>query len=353
MNCKHVHKLMSRTVDGLTSQRERTLLDQHLSECPRCLEEFADIVSLDRALSEALPLQETLGDGFATQVAAKLPVRGSRLPMLREAFVMSRVRYAVLALVVLGAVIGCLYSSHSGNNQALAAVQRAMARAASLHYTFEPTSPGARNQKAEVWSTPSASKSVGGYGWTIVKQGVIYTYLSRYKTLFMSQAAGVDPSFAFNVMVDPRTVADVSGVRLPRVTIRDVRIDERPMLRIEIEYTKDKPQADRKEHERLVEKMREVVSGRGKRKEPQDRMRHVYVTHVRLVFVVEPSTNLVRSMDIYAPNQRGSGWSLVARCASIDYNIELPKGFFEIKTPPGTRVYDLREHSGAEKGASP
>ena len=99
MNCKQSRELMNKATDGLLSENERALLDQHLAECPRCAEESADLVSFDGVLSKALPLQETLGDGFAARVANGLPAR-RRLSILKEVFTMSRLKYAVIAVVM-------------------------------------------------------------------------------------------------------------------------------------------------------------------------------------------------------------------------------------------------------------
>jgi hypothetical protein len=60
----------------------------------------------------------------------------------------------------------------------------------------------------------------------------------------------------------------------------------------------------------------------------------------------------VKSVDHYVPNEQGDGWRPLGRIATIDYNVDLPDDFFDLKTPPGTRVIDLREDSGVEKNTA-
>ena len=346
MNCKYAHKLINKSVDGLANPKDKAILDEHLSECPRCSEEYADIVSLDGVLTRALPLQATLGDDFATRIAERLPARGGRLSILKEAFVMSRLKYAVPAMVVVVIVIGSLLASHFKNNQVLAAVRSAMAQVESLHFRLDLVGPKPPDwQSPEIWMTRDASKKVDQLGWNISKEGGNYNYSSRYKILFITRSG--DTGKNFGMMVDPIETLRVTEDPSVHLTVRHTEHDGKPMQQIEAESTGEAPKRSKQSVERsrrIRQRRLEII---------QEQMgirtgRPVHLTTMRgrpgkQVYLVNPSTNLVQSVDLYTQNRQGGGWRLILRAATIDYNVNLPDDFFDIKPPPGTKVYDLRD----------
>ena len=339
MNCKQARRLMGKNINGLAGPAETALLNQHIADCPHCSREHAELASLDCELAKALPLHATLGDDFAAQVAEKLTGRGNRLSTLKEAFLMSRLKYAVIMAVVLAVVVGYLFFPRSTDNQAFAAVQSAMAKVKSLHYKFEyaqPRSPG--NDYVECWATPTAVKAVHSGGWwAVLKEGVCYSYLSEYKVLFITP---VRHEAEFGMMVDPRDIGNWPAEEEPRMTIRDVEIGGKPMVRIEVTLTKKAPDAEQR---RLTERTREVIAEIEGRRKPTPAPVSGE-SRIRIVFLADTSTDLVQSEDLYAADRVRGGWLHIGGIASIDYNVDLPDDFFDVKTPPGTRMVDLRNN---------
>jgi hypothetical protein len=342
MNCKYAYELINKNVDGLASPKEKALLERRLSTCSHCSEEYAAVASLDGLLAKALPLQESLGDGFATRVAGRLPARGSRLSILKEAFVMSRMKYVVLAAVVLAIVIGCLFAPRSRNNQALAAVQSAMAQVESLHFRIAtPTEPKQPHWQAEVWATRDAWKQTDKNGWRIVKGGAHYYYDSRHKVLFILPARNT--AEMFGEMVDPRKIVGLT--KQPKmhvsVTVQDIDRDGKPMLQIAVERTGTALKETEVRSSRIWRKMAEILEGQSRAEGTKARGVMVRVV-AKQVCLVDPTTNLVQSVEYFAKSRKNDEWELAARVTSINYNVNLPDHFFDVKTPPGTKVYDLR-----------
>ena len=348
MNCKQARTLMGKNINGLADSAETARLNQHIADCELCSREYAELAGLDRVLATALPLHATLGDDFATQVAERLTGRGNRLSTLKEAFLMSRLKFAIVAALVLAVGVGYLLFPRSTDSQALAAIQSAMAKVKSLHYKFEyDVQSRSPHNYVECWATPNAAKAVhSGVWWAVVKEGVYYNYLSEYKVLFIAPISTSRPAAEFGMMVDPRDIGNWPAEQGPRIIIRDVEVGGKPMVRIEVTLTK---QAQNTELRRLSKKIGEVIAEIERREPPQRKVTPapvVYESRLRTVFLADPSTDLVQSVDLYTPNPKGDGWSLIARIPSIDYNVDLPDDFFDVKTPPGTRVVDLRD--GAE-----
>ena len=341
MNCKRTHKLIDKSIDGLISQEQQFFLNEHLSGCKQCSEEYAGVVGLDGVLAEALPLQATLGDGFAARVAERLPARASRLSILKEAFVMSRLKYAVLVFVLAAVAIGCLFAPRTGDNQALAAVQSAMARVKSLHYKIDAVGPAQPHWSApEMWSTRDAFKQVDRTGWHITKGGVQYDYNSRSRILFILDAPVADIGEAFGMMVDPMEILRIKNDPSVRVTVRDTECDGKPMQQIDVEDDRHPSKESSERHMRLARKMGEIIAEQEGR--PAVGIKVTRARRLKPIFLVDPSTSLVRSVDYYAPNQEGGSRTPVFKVRYIDYNIDLPKDFFDAKTPAGAKVYDLR-----------
>jgi hypothetical protein len=248
-------------------------------------------------------------------------------------------------MVVLVVVIGSLLASHFRNNQVLAAVRSAMAQVESLHFRLDLVGPKPPDwQSPEVWMTRDASKNTDKLGWRIIKKGGNYNYSSRYKILFITRSG--DTGKNFGMMVDPIETLRVTEDPSHHLTVRDTEYHGRPMQQIEVEPTGEAPKRSKQSVERsrrIRQRRLEII---------QEQMgirtgRPVHLTTERArpgkqVYLVNPSTNLVQSVDIYAPNRRGRGWRPVLRVARIEYNVKLPKDFFDPKPPPGTKVYDLR-----------
>ena len=348
MNCKHAHKLINKSTDGLASPEEKASLEGHLSTCPRCAEEYAAVSSLDGLLAKALPLQETLGDGFAARVSEKLPACGSRLPILKEAFVMSRTKYVVLAVVVLAIVIGCLFATGSKNNQVLAAVQSAMAKVESLHYRIAPPAgPKPPNRQAEVWLTRDAFKLTDKdkTQWHIIKGGAQYYYLSSFKVMIILPTAW-DTATVFGAMLDPREIVNLTKESETHVSVKvqDTERNGKPKKQIEVERTGTPSKETQERSNRIFQKLAEIMQ---EQLHTQGKKGKVATTRHRIVgkevYFVDPTTNLVQSVEYFAKGRENGEWQFVARVASIDYNVDLPDDFFDVKTPPGTKVYDLRD----------
>ena len=350
MTCKQAKRLIDRSLDGLATAPEKALLEGHLSTCQACSAESAAVERLNGLLAESLPLQAALGAGFAAQVAERLTSAETRRSILKEALVMSRLKYAVLVGVMLAVVVGCLLAPHSGDSQALAAVQSVMARVKSLHFRADLPGPKPADWCApEVWARRDASKETTETGWRITKGGVQYLYLSRFKVMFILSSAE-DTAKMFGELADPRAIVSLTkepGIHAS-VAVQDLQRNGKPMRRIEVQLSgTGRPTKKTDERsDRVLRKMNEVIEERLR----EEGTKHRLVTEVagrggirsKQTYLVDPSTNLVQSMEIFAPDRENGGWRCVGRVASIDYNIDLPDRFFSTETPPGTKVYDFR-----------
>lgn len=344
MNCKQASKLISKSVDGFVSPDERLHLEQHLSTCQRCSEAYSDLVYVDSLLSRALPLQATLGDGFAAQVVGNLPVRRNRLTILKEAFLMSRFKYAVPIVVIMIVALGCLLMPHSKDNQALAAMMSAMSKVKSLHFKYEYLTHERQHSDPEVWVTPKAMKSVNGTGWIVCKNNTLYNYHTKDKYLIVTPLPSTDTRKIFAMLVDPRVIAGIARNASVNITTKDLKYDGKPMRQIEVEQVPSEPS---KQYKRLLNKVTEIVaqqiSHRGQDGERR-RLMTMHAPRTKLVYLVDPKTNLAKNVNIYQYRESDRGWTHLLRVAKIDYNIHLGNSFFSTNTPSGTKVHDLRLH---------
>ena len=356
MNCKQAQELIAAVVDGAAGARERDSLQRHLAACRRCYAEYAQQVELDRALGEALPLPVSLGEEFAARVVAQASclsdprkleacaTAGSLRYGWKLVLRRARLKYALVGAVVLAVAAYLLIPTRSLDSQALAAIQQAMSRVKSVHWIMVTTLPEARAQNPgmECWSTPTASRAVNPGGWQLFTQSRRYRYLRSTKTLFIIPAGLLSPGEMFTGMVDPQSITRVARGRKQRVAIENIQTKLNGKAWRRVTVISDPPKnADREARRmrRLTQMMRKYLpKPRGGRYTRAT----VVVPRVKAVYLVDPSTNLVRSMGAYIPSRSGDGWREVARTTLIEYNTKPPSGTFYLpKVPAGTKTVDL------------
>ena len=103
MQCSQASKLMSLRLDGLLESTAQTALDEHLSSCLRCREDWQSLRALSQLL-EAAPMAQP-APGFAGRVAHRVArVRGRGEVRRRGLLLLGSL--AVLSLVTVPSLIG-------------------------------------------------------------------------------------------------------------------------------------------------------------------------------------------------------------------------------------------------------
>ena len=344
MKCKQALSLMERALDGVIRPSETALLDKHLASCERCRAEYCDLMEMDRSLSEALPLQQTLGDGFAAKVMDNIPERRSRLSILKEAFQMSRLKYAVASMIILLLAAYFLFPSQSFDARAFAAVQDAMGRVKSVHWIFN--AGHGDDHEVEIWTTPEATKQEFGNAWTLVKDGKSYGYFPQANVMLIGPKLISIPLQMFEGMIDPRSVTRYNRY-LSKSDIRTSEVvkDGQPMLKVEI-VSSPKTMRLASMVRNKVEKIANREISTAKRERILDVVDHLSrVKKVKTVFLADKSTHLVRSLELYIPASNGKDWMPIGKTTMVEYDLDIPSDFFNLPdVPKGTKKVDLSHY---------
>ena len=103
MQCSQASKLMSLSLDGLLESAAQSALDEHLSSCLRCTEDWQSLRALSQ-LFEATPMAQP-APGFAGRVTHRVArVRGRRELQRRGLLLLGSL--AVLSLLTVPSLIG-------------------------------------------------------------------------------------------------------------------------------------------------------------------------------------------------------------------------------------------------------
>lgn len=336
ITCRQAHELMKQALDAATDSAEEETLDEHLADCTRCAAEFADLACLDdKALSDALPLQVTLGEDFAARVTAQLPARRSSSRTLKEAFLMSRLKYAFAGILIIALAIYLLFPPLGFDAKALAAAQEAMSKVKSVHYVVDVTAP--QHAGFEAWSSATATKLEYRGSWVIVKDGVSFGYVPSAKTLFVGRLGPLD---RLSSVVDPKYITRLTYLRNSKITMKTVRWHNKRMTRVEVVSGWKIPDQAVDTGRKMAEAITQYVPSWKSLTTLDSKVARV--TRSKAVFIIDPSSNLVRNVECFAP--KGKGWRSVARTTLVEYNLDLPASLFNVpKMPAGTKTVDLRK----------
>ena len=103
MQCSQASKLMSLSLDGLLDTAAQVTLDEHLSSCPRCKEDWESLLVLSQLL-EAAPMARP-APGFAARVAHRVARTHAKQEVRRRALLLVG-SLAVLSLLTVPSLIG-------------------------------------------------------------------------------------------------------------------------------------------------------------------------------------------------------------------------------------------------------
>lgn len=139
MTCKHTRRLLSRHLDGRTSDAERAAIDAHLPGCDGCRAELARLEVPARALRAIGPAP--VPEGLAER-SWRAAIAARHRPSFADGFVWAAQRAAAAGAVAAALVWGGLLLGGSGTGSAeLVAAPDAAEMAVSL-WSAEPVEPG-------------------------------------------------------------------------------------------------------------------------------------------------------------------------------------------------------------------
>lgn len=99
MDCREFANLIDRIIDNKITAQEEVIFKEHISNCPTCCEEYADILKINQALEE-MGKQE-LPSNFTAQVVNRAKREGLILTKPQKITVFSKIAMAVASFLFL------------------------------------------------------------------------------------------------------------------------------------------------------------------------------------------------------------------------------------------------------------
>lgn len=151
MQCSEASKLMSLALDGLLDSAAQSTLDEHLSSCLRCKEDWESLRALSQLL-QAAPMAQP-APGFAGRVARRVAKRKARREVRRRGLLLLG-SLTLLSLLTLPPLVGL--GSLAGDMVAPSMIGTGVRVLARLISVFDSMSHAVTLLFSAFFSTPAA-----------------------------------------------------------------------------------------------------------------------------------------------------------------------------------------------------